>query len=216
MTHRTTPTIRSSRRTTRRTTRSGARLAAAALAAGAVLQAAQPAHAGSLQPPPTPDELTAPAGTKPFLVASASGTQNYRCAVDGSGFAWTFVGPQATLADSGGKYSLDHWLSPNPDEGGTLRPTWRDNRDGSTVWGRMLRSSTDPAYVRPDAIPWLLLEVVGTEPGPGGDRMASTTFIQRVNTTGGLKPSTGCSDPSQVGALQLVPYTAEYVFYKTA
>jgi len=210
------PTSQSVRRTTRRPVRRGTRLTAAALAAGALVQAAQPAYAGRTQPPPTPAEIAAPVGTKPFLHATASGTQNYRCAVEGNGFAWTFVGPQASLVDVEGKSELDHWLSPNPDENGTLRPTWQDSRDGSTVWGKVLRPSTDPDYVRPDAIPWLLLEVVGTQPGPGGDRMASTTFIQRVNTAGGLKPSTGCSDASQVGALQLVPYTAEYVFYKAA
>lgn len=216
MTRSITPTTRSVRRTSRRPARRGTRLMAAALAAGTLVQAAQPAYAGRIQPPPTPAEIAAPAGTKPFLYARAAGTQNYRCAVEGNGYAWTFVGPQASLVDVEGKYSLDHLLSPNPDESGTLRPTWRDSRDGSAVWGKMLRSSTDPAYVRPDAIPWLLLEVVGTEPGPGGDRMASTTFIQRVNTTGGLKPVTGCEDASQVGALYFAPYTADYVFYKTA
>lgn len=212
MTHRSKPTTRSTRRLARRRVL----LAATALVAGSVVQAAQPAYARGIQPPPTPAEIAAPAGTKPFLYAHAAGTQNYRCAVEGNGFAWTFVGPQASLVDVEGRYSLDHWLSPNPDENGTLRPTWRDTRDGSTVWGKVLRFSTDPAYVRSDAIPWLLLEVVGTEPGPGGDRMASTTFIQRVNTTGGLKPVTGCEQASQVGELNFVQYTADYVFYKAA
>jgi hypothetical protein len=124
------------------------------------------------------------------------------------------VGPEATVVDYRGKLTLEHTLSPNPDEGGTARPSWRATRDGSTVWGKLYAPSTDPAYVEPDANPWLRLDVVGTEPGPGGDKMTATTYIQRVNTTGGLKPSTGCATADQLGTLQLVPYTADYVFYK--
>ena len=40
--------------------------------------------------------------------------------------------------------------------------------------------------------------------------MTGTTYIQRVNTTGGLKPTGSCTE----GAKSLVPYTADYFFYK--
>jgi len=138
------------------------------------------------------------------------------CAVSGGGFEWTFVGPEATVRSDDGNYALEHRLSPNPDENGTLRPTWRENRDGSAVWGKMRSLSTDAAFVQPDAIPWLLLEVVGTEPGPTGDKMTSTTYIQRVNTAGGVKPTNGCEDADQVDTVHLAPYIADYVFYKAA
>ena len=50
--------------------------------------------------------------------------------------------------------------------------------------------------------------------GPGGgDMLVRTTFIQRVNTYGGLAPSTGCSAPADVGKKAFIPYTADYVFY---
>ena len=53
-------------------------------------------------------------------------------------------------------------------------------------------SSTDPAFVEPGAIPWLLVTKVGVQNGPtGGDWLSATTFIQRVNTHGGLAPATG-------------------------
>lgn len=46
----------------------------------------------------------------------------------------------------------------------------------------------------PSAIPWLLLEVVGEQDGPtGGHKLTETTFIQRLNTSGGVAPSTGCT-----------------------
>lgn len=46
------------------------------------------------------------------------------------------------------------------------------------------------ACVAPGAIPWLLLEVKGVQAGPsGGDKLTRTTFIQRLNTSGGIAPS---------------------------
>jgi hypothetical protein len=83
------------------------------------------------------------------------------------------------------------------------------------VWGRVRASSNDPAYVEPGAIPWLLVEVAGAQLGPmGGGFLTSATFIHRVNTTGGLAPTTGCTKRADVGAVALVPYTADYFFYK--
>src|SRR5262249_53483817 len=65
------------------------------------------------------------------------------------------------------------------------------------------------------AVPWVLLQAVGTDKGPtGGTVFANTTFIQRLNTSGGVAPATGGSQPSNVGATALVPYTADYFFYK--
>ena len=47
-------------------------------------------------------------------------------------------------------------------------------------------------------------------------RAAATTFIQRLNTAGGLAPSTGCASSSDVGREAFMPYTADYFFYKKA
>jgi hypothetical protein len=58
------------------------------------------------------------------------------------------------------------------------------------------------------AIPWLSLTASGTGPGI----FERVTFIQRVNTVGGLAPST---PGSTTGAEVRVPYTAEYFFYRT-
>ena len=58
------------------------------------------------------------------------------------------------------------------------------------------------------AIPWLLLRAVSAD-GPG--IFARTTYIQRVNTVGGLAPST---PGTAVGQEADVPYTAEYFFYR--
>src|SRR5215468_5981224 len=70
-----------------------------------------------------------------------------------------------------------------------------------------------PAIRRGNAIPWVLLDRAGVQAGPTGDRLTKTTHVQRVNTHGGVAPSTGCSGLADVGTKAIVPYTADYVFY---
>jgi Protein of unknown function (DUF3455) len=112
---------------------------------------------------------------------------------------------------------ITHFLSPNPDESNTPQATWQHSRDTSAIWAVALVSSTDPTFVAPEAIPWLLLQVVGADPGPtGGDRLTETTFIQRVHTSAGVAPETGCVEVTDVGQRAFVPYTADYVFYNAA
>ena len=61
----------------------------------------------------------------------------------------------------------------------------------------------------------MLLEVAGARLGPtGGGLLTRATFIHRLNTTGGLAPVTGCSEPADSGRVALVPYTADYFFYR--
>ena len=48
----------------------------------------------------------------------------------------------------------------------------------------------------------------------GGKTLSDTTFVQRVNTRGGLAPSTGCDKLPDVGKKAFMPYTADYFFYK--
>ena len=44
--------------------------------------------------------------------------------------------------------------------------------------------------VEPGSIPWQLLQVVGMRPpAHGGTGLEQTTFIQRVNTSGGVAPA---------------------------
>jgi hypothetical protein len=170
--------------------------------------------------PEMPANIEVPAGYVPFFKGQAAGTQNYICLLAGKGFAWKFVGPQATLfADAAPlqQQVTTHFLSGNPAESGIPRPTWQHSFDTSSVWGRAIASSTDPAYVANGAIPWLLLQVVGAQPGPGGgSALTPTAFIHRVNTIGGIAPATGCSTAADAGALALVPYTTDYYFYRAA
>jgi hypothetical protein len=162
--------------------------------------------------PAVPAGLEVPSAHKVFLVGHATGTQNYVCLGSPSGaHVWAPFGPQATLFDGRDAQVMTHFLSTNPDEGDLARPTWQHSRDTSAVWAAPIASSSDPAYVEPGAVPWLLLQAVGTAVGPtGGRRLAATTYIQRVHTSGGVAPTTSCV----VGEKAFVPYTTDYYFYE--
>jgi len=197
-------------------TRNHLRLALAIAAIG------MPAAAQTIMPPDAPANIKPPAGNVAFLKGSAVGTQNYVCLPTTGGLAWKFQGPQATLFMTIKWINGDirqqiatHFLSPNPVEAGMpARATWQSSLDTSMVWAKKFAESSDSAYVAPGAIPWFLLEKAGTQSGPaGGSMLANTTYIQRVNTTGGIMPTTGCTE---AGAIQFVPYTADYFFYRQA
>ncbi len=190
---------------------------ATALAVLFTVSLSQPVHADHVTPPPVPANLEVPAGATAFLVGHAVGTQNYICLPSGTGFKFILFTPQATLFDDHEKQIITHYFSPNLSPiqleiRGTIRATWQDSKDTSTVWAKLHQNGA--ATVDPNAIPWLLLDVVGAQDGPtGGDTLTDTTFVQRLNTSGGLAPS-GCDSLADVGKEAFVPYTADYFFYK--
>ena len=153
-------------------------------------------RAAALVPPPVPDEIqVAPEDYTPYLAAHAIGTQGYVCVAVDAAFTWTPFGPQATLFDEKRQQILTHSLSRTP-YSLLLNPAWQHSRDSSIVWAQVIRTSSDRDFVAPGAIPWLLLRAVVVGDGDvGGDKLLATRLIQRVNTVGGMPPSTGCSGP---------------------
>ncbi len=63
----------------------------------------------------------------------------------------------------------------------------------------------------PGAIPHLLLEV-NSHGGTVGGELSRISYLQRLNTKGGLAPGGACVD----GAEQPVPYGADYVLFEPA
>ncbi len=167
--------------------------------------------------PVVPSDLELSSAYKLFFAGHAVGTQNYICAPAAvpAGVDWLFIGPQATVFDATGEQILTHFQSRNPLPPDALQATWQHSRDTSAVWAKRLRGSTDPAYVAPDAIEWLLLEVTASTAGPnGGVKIAGTVYVQRVNTVGGVKPPSLDCTPATINTRRLVPYEADYYFYK--
>jgi len=172
-------------------------------------------RAPRIVPPDVPAEIrVSPSDFVPFLVAHAVGTQGYFCAAIGASYSWTPFGPQATLFNADNQQILTHFLSPTP-YSLMPAPTWQHSRDSSVVWGQLIAPSTNAAFVAADAIPWLLLEASVVGDGPtGGDKLLATRRIQRVHTVQGKAPANGCSQPGDIGKRALVPYEADYYFYK--
>jgi Protein of unknown function (DUF3455) len=143
-----------------------------------------------------PSDIAVPEGNKLHLKAHAVGIQIYSC----NGSAWTFVAPRADLLDRRGKLLGTHFAG----------PTWQA-KDGSKVVG----ARAGGVNVDPTAIDWLLLSATSTAEGPRrGDLLADTTFIQRVNTTGGLIPPAADCHAGTAGTVKEIPYTADYHFWK--
>ncbi len=143
-------------------------------------------------PPAVPSPaLAVPDGNRLAFSFEAIGVQIYECIAA----KWVFQAPEANLYNNGDQLAGTHYAG----------PTWEAD-DGSKVVGAKIAAFTPD----PTAIPWLLLRAVSHD---GDGRMAKVTFIQRLDTTGGLAPSTGC-DSSSAGAIARVDYTATYFFYE--
>jgi hypothetical protein len=199
----------------------GIRLIASVGALGTVFVVGLPqvSHAQTVTPPPVPGTLNPPEGNEAFLIGHAFGSQDYVCAASGAGVAFVLTTPEAVLFDNPGRRIINHFFSANPFESGTVRATWQSTRNSSAFWGKLDHAATsdsDPDFVAKDAIAWLLLSRAGTLEGSGnGADLAAATFVQRVNTVGGLAPSTGCTSPVDLRNVAIVPYEADYVFFRS-
>ena len=92
-----------------------------------------------------------------------------------NGASWEFVAPVATLFAEVNYFGEvgNHYVG----------PTW-ESKSGSKVVGRRVPGTG--CIPDQSAIAWLLLEKVSTS---GSGILSSVTYIQRVNTRGGLTPT---------------------------
>ena len=139
--------------------------------------------------------IQVPTGNKLALHVYARGSQIYRWnTMLGK---WDFIGPQASL------FAEENYFG----EVGShyFGPTW-ESKSGSKVEARRVEGTG--CTPDPTAVAWLLLSKFRTD---GAGIFTSVTYIQRVNTTGGIAPS---EPGSYDGEMKEVPYTAEYYFYR--
>jgi hypothetical protein len=135
---------------------------------------------------PVPPEIAVPPGNRLVARFNARGVQVYGC----TGGVWGFLEPAAVLTA---------WYQPVAVH--FRGPSWESVRDGSLVEGRVVASSPVAG-----SIPQLLLQASRTR---GEGVFGGVTYIQRLATSGGVAPTTGCVD----GQSQGVGYTAVYRFY---
>ncbi|MDD5274736.1 MAG: DUF3455 domain-containing protein [Methylovulum sp.] len=142
-----------------------------------------------------PEQIKVPDGHTAFLTVHAKGDQIYQCTVNQGSYLWQIQAPDARLFDNQGQIVGKHFKG----------PVW-EYKEGSRVQGKiMAKADMAPS----SAITWLLVKVVGHK---GDSPFAKTSFINRINTQGGLPPVSGC-DANHLGGERRVAYTADYVFY---
>lgn len=157
---------------------------------------------------PTVDAVLMPDGGAGSveLHAAASGTQDYQCLVatdGGTAYGWVFTGPEADLHDCHGAVMGKHFAA----GGDAGAPEWMTTADSSFVIGKKIASETPDGGT--SAVPWLLLQAVDHG---GTGLLSKVTYVQRVNTAGGITPTVSCSSTNS-GASQKVTYTADYYFF---
>jgi hypothetical protein len=172
-----------------------AAFAAAVAALAAVPAGAAPQASGTLTTDQSSDQsgvpvaIRVPHGNTRIATMASEGVQTYQC----TNGAWTFQQPDAILQFNGRAQVLH-----------TRGPVWTSVVDGSSVTAAVVASSPVP-----DAIPELLLSATAHRV-PG--LLAAVTYVQRLDTTGGLAPTGACTE----GTTASVPYTADYAFWNAS
>ncbi len=143
-------------------------------------------------PPGACDAIQPPPGNRVVFRTQARGVQIYRW----DGDSWEFVAPRADL----------FWIY-------NFRPKVIGIHHGGPIWesangSKVIGSRVAGCTPDPTAISWLLLKGASTST-PG--IFNGVTYIQRVNTVGGLAPTTPGAAVDQVVE---VPYTTDYYFYR--
>jgi hypothetical protein len=139
--------------------------------------------------------IVVPEGNKLSFHVYAKGVQVYKWNITTQ--TWDFVAPVASLfaeenfhGEVGSHYVGPHW----------------ESKSGSKV--KAARVPGTGCTPDSSAIAWLLLKATETS---GSGIFTNTTYVQRVNTTGGMVPTTPGSFQDE---MKEVPYTAEYYFYR--
>ncbi|MFF3656755.1 DUF3455 domain-containing protein [Streptomyces olivochromogenes] len=140
-----------------------------------------------------PAALKVPDGNRLTGVFSAAGVQTYTC-TDG---AWKLLEPAATLWARNDR-------SHRPVALHSRGPVWVSTVDGSAVNAAAIANSP-----KTGTIPELLLQSTATR---GTGVFAGVSYVQRLNTHGGVAPTTACTGTDQIS----VRYSATYAFYKPA
>ncbi|MER6953261.1 MULTISPECIES: DUF3455 domain-containing protein [unclassified Streptomyces] len=170
--------------------------AVAVATAGTVLATtavAAPAQSSSVAPVKAPAALAVPDGNRLTGVFDARGVQTYTC-TDG---VWKLLEPAATL-------SVKRDRAHRPVALHSRGPVWVSTVDGSAVNAAAVATSP-----KTGTIPELLLKSTATR---GAGVFADVSYIQRLDTSGGVAPAAACTGAEQVS----VPYSATYAFYKPA
>lgn len=157
-------------------------------------QAMAPANSNGPELPAQCASIVVPDGHKLAFHVYAKGVQIYSWNVVTS--AWDFEAPRASLFAEANFFG---------EVGSHFRGPYWESKSGSRVKAAIVPGTG----CTPDAsaVAWLLLKSNETI---GAGIFQDITYIQRTNTTGGLRPT----DLGTLGEIREIPYTAEYYFYR--
>jgi hypothetical protein len=164
----------------------------------AALAIALPAVAAIPEPGGIAPTLRTSASEAPAFVLNGNGVYIYQCQqspLNANAYFWNFVVPDATLYE--GTRSVARFATVGLMEALS---------DRSSISG-VVRSSQAAGTAN---LPWLLM---AAQPLAETGIFAGVTSIQRVNTTGGAAPITGCG-PDNIGDEARVAFQADYYFYR--
>jgi len=162
------------------------------------LPLAMPAVAAVSPPGGITSSITASADEEPAFMLRGEGTHVFECKQlpsDPNRYAWFFSSPDATLYDAGrpvARNAAENMFEAIGDRS-TVTASIRARQDGGS-----------------NNLPWLLLRAQSTA---DAGLFAGVTSVQRVNTTGGVAPDTGC-DANNVGKEARTAFKADYYFYR--
>lgn len=144
-----------------------------------------------------PQAVMVPAGHQVVLETRATGILNYECKPTATGpYGWVLVSPQANLLDRTGKDVVAYSGPP---------ATWK-HMDGSSVVGTQVAVAPNGEFTLP-------LQLARAEPSMGTGALQNISFIQRVNTKGGVEKTKPCA-ALNTGEKLTLPYQADYIFWR--
>nr|WP_251976922.1 DUF3455 domain-containing protein [Salinicola sp. S1-1-2] len=143
-----------------------------------------------------PSDVTLPAGNRIAMETVGVGEITYACEMKDGAHAWVFKGPDARLNDADGKQVGSYYGPP---------ATW-ESSDGSAITGTQVGTADGGTGNIP-------LQLVAANPAEGEGHMRGVTYVQRLNTQGGVAPDMACSADND-GATEVVEYQADYNFFK--
>lgn len=173
-------------------------VAAVLLVLGSALSLPSGVTASVGEPPTVPQEIAVPSGSMLLFSRTARGVQIYEC-LNGQ---WAFHAPRALLFEPEARLPTGVHYG-GIDRGLTPGPWWESTTDGSRVRGSVQGSAPSQNV---NSIPQLLLQVQAWQ---GAGVFSPVSYIQRLNTQGGVGPA----GPCETGAQRRVPYTTDYYFY---
>jgi hypothetical protein len=139
-------------------------------------------------------KIKAPSDSEPVLQLAGRGVQVFRCEKRDGALTWVFRQPDAELLDARGTVVGRHGANFS-----------FENVDGSRLVATITAYDDAP---KPTDLRWLLM----TTRSFGKGAFEGITYVQRINTTGGMPPER--CEAAQLNQVLRVNFTADFVFYR--